>query len=97
MPLFDFFSYSVLLVTVVAAAVVILTAFRTNTARVWKEEAESQKACDDRLEADLTEINMTADQFVTALKAEGLGVSEMPGWRTNNRNSIKAWGPGSPR
>lgn len=36
---------------------------------------------------------MTADQFVAALKAEGLDVVEMTGWRTNNRNHIKAWGP----
>ncbi|MEU3436723.1 peptidoglycan-binding protein [Streptomyces sp. NPDC006863] len=31
-------------------------------------------------------IPMTADQFVKALKAEGLNVKEHPGWRTHNRN-----------
>ncbi|MFE4367951.1 MULTISPECIES: peptidoglycan-binding protein [unclassified Streptomyces] len=36
---------------------------------------------------------MTADQFVAALRAEGLTVSEMSGWRTNNRDHIKAFGP----
>lgn len=40
----------------IAAAVVILAAFRTNTARVWKEEAEAQKARAERLENDLKEI-----------------------------------------
>ncbi|MGK5496404.1 peptidoglycan-binding protein [Streptomyces sp. URMC 125] len=36
---------------------------------------------------------MTADQFVKALRAEGLHVVEHPGWRTNNRNHKGAWGP----
>lgn len=39
-----------------AIAVVIVASFRTNTAKVWKEEAEAQKARADRLENDLTEI-----------------------------------------
>jgi Fe-S cluster assembly scaffold protein SufB len=52
----QFFSYSGPLATFIAAAVVILAAFRTNTARVWKEEAEAQKARADRLAEDLTEI-----------------------------------------
>ncbi|WP_416972532.1 hypothetical protein [Streptomyces sp. 4F14] len=42
--------------TFIAAVVVIVAAFRTNTARVWKEEAEAQKARADRLAEDLTEI-----------------------------------------
>ncbi|MEU6389955.1 peptidoglycan-binding protein [Streptomyces sp. NPDC046939] len=36
---------------------------------------------------------MTADQFVAALKAEGLSVYEHPGWRTHNRNHKGSWGP----
>ncbi|MFC4501756.1 MULTISPECIES: hypothetical protein [Streptomyces] len=36
----------------------ILAAFRTNTARVWKEEAEAQKARAERLENDLKEIKL---------------------------------------
>lgn len=36
---------------------------------------------------------MTADQFVAALKAEGVHVTEHPGWRTHNRNKVGAWGP----
>lgn len=36
---------------------------------------------------------MNADQFVKALRAEGLSVAEYPGWRTNNRNHKGAWGP----
>lgn len=36
---------------------------------------------------------MTARQFLDALKAEGLKVSERTGWRTHNRNSKGSWGP----
>lgn len=56
MTLSQFFSYTGPLATFIAAAVVILAAFRTNTARVWKEEAEAQKARAERLENDLKEI-----------------------------------------
>ena len=35
----------------------------------------------------------SADRFLAALKAEGLKVVEVPGWRTHNRNSRGAWGP----
>ncbi|MFI5877526.1 hypothetical protein ACIBAH_34855 [Streptomyces sp. NPDC051445] len=56
MNLSHFFSYSGPLTTFIAAAVVIFAAFRTNTARVWKEEAEAQKARAERLENDLKEI-----------------------------------------
>ncbi|WP_326730226.1 N-acetylmuramoyl-L-alanine amidase [Streptomyces phaeochromogenes] len=35
---------------------------------------------------------MTADQWLRALRAEGVtDIVEMPGWRTNNRNRIKAF------
>lgn len=36
---------------------------------------------------------MTAAQFLAALKAEGLTVREINGWRTHNRNHKGAWGP----
>jgi hypothetical protein len=36
---------------------------------------------------------LTADQLVRALKAEGLVVHEVHGWRTHNRNHQGAWGP----
>jgi hypothetical protein len=36
---------------------------------------------------------MTADQFLAALKAEGVKVSEHAGWRTHNRNGKGGWGP----
>lgn len=36
---------------------------------------------------------LTPDQFVAALRAEGLTVIEHPGWRTHNRNGHGAWGP----
>lgn len=36
---------------------------------------------------------MTARQFLDALKAEGLTVSEVTGWRSNNRTGHGDWGP----
>lgn len=36
---------------------------------------------------------LTADQMLTALRAEGLHVVEHPGWRTHNRAGHGAWGP----
>lgn len=35
---------------------------------------------------------MTADQFVKALKNEGVNVQEYAGWRTHNRNHKGSWG-----
>lgn len=42
--------------SVVAAVVVVLAAARTSSARVWREEAEAQRARADRLEGSLSEI-----------------------------------------
>jgi hypothetical protein len=36
---------------------------------------------------------MTADEFLKALKGEGLTVKEHSGWRTHNRAGHGAWGP----
>lgn len=36
---------------------------------------------------------MTADQFLAALRAEGVTVAEHPGWRTHNRAGHGSWGP----
>lgn len=36
---------------------------------------------------------LSADRLVAALRAEGCTVVEVPGWRTNNRNHVGAWGP----
>lgn len=36
---------------------------------------------------------MTADQFLAALKAEGVAVSQPDGWRQHNRAGHGAWGP----
>ncbi|MFJ6010221.1 hypothetical protein ACIQHZ_31550 [Streptomyces halstedii] len=41
---------------VLAALVVVFASFKTNSAKVWREEAEAQKSRADRLESDLTEI-----------------------------------------
>lgn len=37
--------------------------------------------------------SMTADQFLAALKAEGVHVIEHAGWRTHNREGHGGWGP----
>ncbi|MEU9404784.1 hypothetical protein AB0E08_03625 [Streptomyces sp. NPDC048281] len=42
--------------SVLAAGVVVIAAFRTSAAKVWREEAEAQKQRADRLADDLTEI-----------------------------------------
>ncbi|MFI5802981.1 hypothetical protein [Streptomyces sp. NPDC051561] len=44
------------LATVSAAVIVVIASLRTNTAKVWREEAEAQKERADRLAGDLTEI-----------------------------------------
>ena len=36
---------------------------------------------------------LSASRLVEALRAEGVTVHEVPGWRTNNRNHKGAWGP----
>ncbi|MFG2721585.1 peptidoglycan-binding protein [Streptomyces sp. NPDC048416] len=36
---------------------------------------------------------LTADAFVAALRAEGVNVVEVDGWREHNRNQKGAWGP----
>jgi hypothetical protein len=56
MTLSTVFSISGTLAAFVAAGVVVLASFKTNAARVWREEAEAQKQRADRLAGDLTEI-----------------------------------------
>lgn len=36
---------------------------------------------------------LSADKFISVLRAEGVKVSEHTGWRSHNRNSKGAWGP----
>lgn len=36
---------------------------------------------------------LSADALISALRAEGVKTVEVPGWRTNNRNHVGAWGP----
>lgn len=38
-------------------------------------------------------VPLSADRFIGALKAEGLTVVEVGGWRTRNRNHKGPWGP----
>lgn len=42
--------------TIAAALAIIVAGFRTNTAKVWREEADAQRARADRLQEDLKEI-----------------------------------------
>ncbi|MFE2462979.1 hypothetical protein [Streptomyces sp. NPDC059402] len=60
--------------TFIALAVVVLGAFRTNTAKVWKEEAEAQKARADRLEMDVSEIKKS----LARIEAENKRLLELP-------------------
>lgn len=53
----DVFNHAGTATVVIAALVVVVAAFRTNTAKVWREEAEAQKTRADRLEGTLKEIN----------------------------------------
>jgi Fe-S cluster assembly scaffold protein SufB len=56
MPLSQILPITGTLASLVGALVVVLAAFRTSAARVWREEAEAQKERADRLASDLTEI-----------------------------------------
>lgn len=42
--------------SIVAALILVRAAWQSNTAKVWKEEAEAQKTRADRLQQDMTEI-----------------------------------------
>lgn len=59
----EFFSYMGPVAVVIAAVVVVAAGFRTNTAKVWKEEAEAQTARANRLETDLKEIKERLTQI----------------------------------
>ncbi|MFC8099443.1 hypothetical protein [Streptomyces sp. NPDC057363] len=63
MTLTDFLSYVGPVSLFVSLVVVVLGAFRTNTAKVWKEEAEAQTARANRLETDLKEIKERLTQI----------------------------------
>lgn len=56
MTLTQLFPMAGTLASVVAAAVVVLAAYKTSAAKVWRDEAEAQKERADRLAGDLTEI-----------------------------------------
>src|SRR5690606_8902116 len=51
--------------------------------------ASSSSLCKERSMA----TPLIADRLVAALRAEGVTVREVSGWRTNNRNHKGAWGP----
>lgn len=53
----EIFNHAGTVSVILAAVVVVVASFRTNTAKVWREEAEAQKSRADRLEASLKEIN----------------------------------------
>ncbi|MFF8629692.1 hypothetical protein [Streptomyces werraensis] len=73
MTLSDISSVTGPLATVVAALVVVLAAFRTHSAKVWREEAEAQKARAERLETDLNEIK----ERLTRIEAENKRLIEL--------------------
>jgi predicted nuclease with TOPRIM domain len=82
MDIQDFMTYAGMLSTAIAAAVMAKAAWRLNTAKVWKEEAEAQKTRADRLQQDMDEIkerlsrieeeNKRLIELLTALDPERL-------------------------
>ncbi|MEU6704716.1 hypothetical protein [Streptomyces wuyuanensis] len=78
------FALSGTLSAIASAIVVIWAAFKVNTARIWREEAEAQKIRADRLQTDLTEIknrlsrieaeNARLIQILTSLDPNSLSV-----------------------
>ena len=56
MPPSQILSYVGTISVILAALAVVIASFKTNTAKVWREEAEAQKQRADRLAGDLTEI-----------------------------------------
>ncbi|MEU3825237.1 hypothetical protein AB0F36_07915 [Streptomyces sp. NPDC029080] len=52
----DIFDCAGLLSAFAAALIIVRAAWQTNTAKVWKEEAEAQRARADRLQSDMDEI-----------------------------------------
>lgn len=65
MTLSQFSAVTGTLASLVAAIVVVLAAFRTSAARVWREEAEAQKERADRLASDLAEIKARLSRIET--------------------------------
>ncbi|MEU0952786.1 hypothetical protein ABZ353_10650 [Streptomyces niveus] len=78
MSLSEILGLSGVVSVVLSALVVVYASYKTNSSKVWREEAEAQKARADRLETDLTEIkdrlkriqhdNERLFQLVTALE-----------------------------
>lgn len=56
MELSEILAVTGMITLVIGALTVVFASFRTNTAKVWKEEAEAWMAKANRLEEDLTEI-----------------------------------------
>ncbi|MFF3453239.1 hypothetical protein ACFYXH_02700 [Streptomyces sp. NPDC002730] len=87
MPLSQIFPIAGTLASVVAAAVVVLAAYKTSAAKVWRDEAEAQKERADRLAGDLTEIknrlsrieaeNARLIQLLTSLDPARLAVARL--------------------
>lgn len=73
MTISELFSFTGPVATFVALAVVVLGAFRTNTARVWKDEAEAQRSRADRLQSDMNEIK----ERLTRIEAENQRLIEL--------------------
>lgn len=73
MTLSQFSSITGAVATVIAAFVVVLAAARTNTAKVWKDEAEAQRTRADRLQTDMTEIK----ERLTRIEAENQRLIEL--------------------
>jgi predicted nuclease with TOPRIM domain len=65
--------YAGLISAVAAALIIVRAAWQTNTAKVWKEEAEAQRARADRLQNDMNEIK----ERLTRIEAENARLIEL--------------------
>ncbi|WP_234029235.1 hypothetical protein [Streptomyces sp. PsTaAH-124] len=88
----EIYSLGGIAAAVLGSAAVAIAAFRTNAAKVWREEADAQKTRADRLERDLKEIkerltniereNARLIQLLTSLDPNRLALARNPNTHT---------------
>ncbi|MEU8948787.1 hypothetical protein [Streptomyces sp. NPDC048489] len=69
----DILGYTGTAASVVAAFVLVKASWSINTANVWREEAQAQKARADRLQTDMNEIK----ERLTRIEAENARLIEL--------------------
>lgn len=69
----EIFSYAGTGAVIISASAVLFASFKTNTAQVWRAEAEAQKTRADRLQRDMEEIK----ERLTRIEAENQRLIEL--------------------